>query len=314
MLTVAAVGNAGSHTSWEFANYPAALSSVIAVGSHDGQGNPSAFSQNGPSVDILADGEDMPGLGSNGTSFAAPRVAATVTHVQAIAVGLTGRAFSVEQMIDTLQQGGTGPRALPDPGATYYRYFLHDHDGSLDYAWYKNGGNPATALEYVASHADLSAVFGVNADAGRLHFEHHGSVEGRAITFNGLEYVASYADLIGAFGASAYAGARHYIASGRHEGREVTFDGLEYIASYGDLISVFGANEDAGSIHFIHAGRLEGRGTTFDGLEYIASYSDLMAALGRIETPAARTTSTMGTVKAAVQASTACSISPHTAT
>ena len=33
---------------------------VICVGSQDGAGRPSAFSQNGPAVDILADGENFP--------------------------------------------------------------------------------------------------------------------------------------------------------------------------------------------------------------------------------------------------------------
>ena len=280
ILTVAAAGNDGSHTSREFPAYPALLSDVIAVGSHDGFGNPSDFSQNGPGVDILADGEDMPSLGLDGTSFAAPRVAATVTHVQAIVDGLTGTRLSVGQMIDALQIGGAGPRSSPDPADGVTRYFLHDHAGSLDYAWYKYGGTPTTALEYVASHADLIGAFGVNTDLGRLHFEHNGSVEERAISFDGLEYIASYRDLSAAFHTNAYAGASHYIRAGHHEGRAVTFDGLEYIASYGDLIGAFGANQDAGSTHYIGSGYGEGRRAMFDGLEYIASYGDLIGVFG----------------------------------
>ena len=280
IITVCAAGNGGDHSSRESASYPALLSDVIAVGSHDGRGNPSEFSQNGRGVDILADGEDMPGPGIDGTSFAAPRVAATVTHVQAIVEGLTDTRLSVGQMIDALQQGGAGPRSNPDPADGSTRYFLHDHGGSLDYAWSRYGGTPAKALEYVASHADLCNVLGANANTGRLHFEHHGSVEERAITFDGLEYIASHGDLIGAFGANALAGASHYIAAGRHEGRAASFDGLEYVASHRDLILAFGANEDAGSSHFIRSGRLEGRGTSFDGLEYIASHRDLIGAFG----------------------------------
>jgi hypothetical protein len=280
ILTVAAAGNDGTHSARESPSYPALLSKVIAVGSHDGRGNPSGFSQNGAGVDVLADGEDMPGPGLAGTSFAAPRVAATVTHVQAIVEGLTGTRLSVGQMIDALQLGGAGPRSKPDPADGVTRYFLHDHEGSLNYAWSSRGGTPTTALEYVASHADLSGAFGANADAGRSHFVKFGAVEERAITFDGLEYIASHRDLALAFGAKAYAGAKHYIAAGRHEARAVTFDGLEYVASYGDLVAALGANRDAGSAHFIRNGRQEGRGTTFDAIEYLASYGDLIAAFG----------------------------------
>jgi hypothetical protein len=280
IITVAAAGNGGTHSARESPIYPALLPDVIAVGSHDGRGKPSGFSQNGPGVDILADGEDMPAPDLDGTSFAAPRVAATVPHVQTIVEGLTGARLSVGQMIDALQLGGAGLLSKPDPADGTTRYFLHDHEGSLGYAWSSYGGNATTALEYVASHADLGNAFGANANAGRLHFVDFGAVEERAITFDGLEYVASHADLVAAFGATAHAGASHYIASGRHEGRAVAFDGLEYVASHGDLIAAFGADRDKGSTHYIHNGRQEARGTTFDATEYIASYGDLIAAFG----------------------------------
>jgi Subtilase family len=289
ILTVAAASNSGNHSTLESASYPALLSNVIAVGSHDGRGKPSGFSQNGPGVDILADGEDMPAPGLDGTSFAAPRVAATVTHVQAIVEGLTGTRLSVGQMIDALQLGGAGPLSKPDPADGTTRYFLHDHEGSLGYAWSSYGGYATTALEYVASHADLGSAFGANANAGRLHFVDFGAVEERAVTFDGLEYVASHADLVAAFGADAHAGASHYIASGRHEGRAVTFDGLQYVASHGDLIQAFGANGEIGGAHYIGFGYGEGRAAdTFDAARYLANHADLQVAFGTDQEAATR--------------------------
>jgi len=137
-----------------------------------------------------------------------------------------------------------------------------------------------TALEYVASHADLIGAFGANAQAGFDHFVGYGRFEGRTATFNGLSYIASYGDLINALGANADAGVSHYIQWGRNEGRTTSFDGLSYIASYGDLINAFGANADLGASHYISYGRNEGRTASFDGLEYIASYADLINAFG----------------------------------
>ena len=242
ILSVVAAGNDGRPSTIETPLYPAALPYVISVGSHDGSGRPSGFSQNGPGVDILADGEDMPARDIDGTSFAAPRVAATVTHVQAIAYGLTGSPLNVTQMIDALQLGGAGPRSQPDPADGHIRYFLHDHNGSLDYAWAHYGGSPARALEYVASHRDLMAAIGANAAGGRLHFERQGSIEERGISFDGLDYIASYGDLISAFGTNEAAAAPHFITAGFREGRAIGFDGLDYIASYRDLITALGAD------------------------------------------------------------------------
>ncbi len=283
VIAVAAAGNLGSADTIEAPGYPAALANVIAVGSHDGQGVPSYFSQNGPEIAVLADGEHVPGSGSRGTSFAAPQVAATVANVQAIVHGLTDHSLDVAQMIDVLREGGDGPRSQPDP-ANGTRYFLHDHQGSLDYAWGHYGGSPTTALEYVASYGDLIRAYGANAHAGRLHFERNGSVEERAITFDGTDYIASYDDLVHAFGTNARAGAAHYIVAGVREGRSTGFDGLQYIASYRDLVAAFGPDEHAGAVHFITYGDTEGRARDqFDTAQYLANYADLRAAFGSDE-------------------------------
>ena len=159
---VVAAGNGGTRAALEGALYPAALPDVICVGSQDGAGNPSAFSQNGPAVDILADGENFPQSNLAGTSFAAPQVAATVTQVEAIVSGLTGGPLGVAAVIDVLQEGGAGPRSRPDPADGATRYFLLDHQGSLDYAWAHYGGTPTRALEYIASYGDLMGAFGAN--------------------------------------------------------------------------------------------------------------------------------------------------------
>jgi hypothetical protein len=281
ILTVAAAGNGGSRSALETATYPAALGNVIAVGSHDGRGSPSGFSQNRPGLHLLADGEDMPGPGSNGTSFATPRVAATVTHVQAVVDGLTGSTLPLGPMVDVLQQGGAGPRSAPDPADGTTRYFLHDHSGSLDYAWSRYGGTQTLALEYVASHPDLILALGASDQAGRLHYLDHGSIEEREVSFGGLDYIASYDDLVAAYGANAHAGATHFIRHGYGEARAVLFDGLEYIASHGDLIAAFGPDREAGSLHLISWGAAEGRDRDdFDAPRYLANYADLQAAFG----------------------------------
>ena len=155
IFCVAAAGNSGSASLLESPSYPAALPDVISVGSHDGYGNPSRFSQNGLAIDLLADGENVPQSGSYGTSFAVPQVAATVTHIQAIVQGLTGGLLDISAMVAALQEGGAGPRSRPDPADGHTRYFLHDHRGALDYAWNHYGGTPIRALEYVASYGDL---------------------------------------------------------------------------------------------------------------------------------------------------------------
>ena len=131
----------------------------------------------------------------------------------------------------------------PADGRT--QYFLHDHNGSLDYAWSHYGGSPTRALEYVASHQDLIVAFGANADAGRLHFERQGSIEERGITFDGLDYIASHGDLISAFGSNEAAGASHFITAGHREGRATTFDAEQYLDNYADLRATFG--DDTGA-------------------------------------------------------------------
>jgi hypothetical protein len=90
-----------------------------------------------------------------------------VAYAQAIGEDLTGAQMLVGQVVDALNAGGTGPRSQPDPANDATGYFLESHARALDYAWNKYGGSPTTALEYIASHADLLHAFGADAATGK---------------------------------------------------------------------------------------------------------------------------------------------------
>lgn len=143
-----------------------------------------------------------------------------------------------------------------------------------------SGGEAFDGLSYIASHHDLIAAFGADAEAGNRHFAAGGFAEGRSITFDPLAYTASYADLRQVFGTDEQASARHYIRSGVNEGRHASFDGYAYIASYADLQAVFGADADAGARHFIRWGASEGRAITFDAYGYLAANPAVLRQVG----------------------------------
>lgn len=259
---VSSSGNGGTPGALEAAGYPARLSNVISVGSHDGAGNPSGFSMNHPStVHVLADGEGFPSSAYSGTSFAAPQVAATVTTVQALVEGVTSDRLSFGQVVDVLQLGGAGPQSAADPANGTTTYFLHTHSGSVDYAMSTYVDPHFSGLEYIASYSDLEAAFGQDAAAARGHFLNAGVYEGRTVEFDGLEYVASHADLIGVFGLNRAGAAAHYLAAGRVEGRTTTFDADNYMAANPDLAAAFGGDDDLATQHYIMNGFYEGRST-----------------------------------------------------
>ena len=139
----------------------------------------------------------------------------------------------------------------------------------------------AEALAYIASYPDLRTILGVNAEAGRQHYEAFGRAEGRTISFSSVFYTAANPDLIRAFGTDGVAATQHFIRYGATEGRPTQFDALTYIASHPDLTQAFGADAAAGAQHYIRFGFSEQRATAgFDALGYIASYPDLIEALG----------------------------------
>lgn len=127
------------------------------------------------------------------------------------------------------------------------------------------------ALSYIASYPDLIRAFGLDAQAGRDHFENSNWWERRPTTFLPLEYLASYPDLVSAYGLDTLAAVRHYIKYGYGEGRSIGFDTYDYLAANPDLIAAYGDNIIAGARHYIRYGRAEGRDTTFDAYEYLAT-------------------------------------------
>ncbi|NYZ15267.1 S8 family serine peptidase [Azospirillum sp. RWY-5-1] len=281
IYAVAASGNHGNRSSFDTPFYPASMSNVIAVGAHDGTGTPVDWSQNDSRITVLADGTDVPVPGINGTSFAAPQVASTVATLQAYARYGLGRPLTLAEMKDSLQLGGNGPRSAPDPADGRTRYFLHTHQGSVDYFVGRYLLPSFDPLSYIASYSDLTTLYGTHGAAGLAHFLGSGAYEGRAVTFDGLSYLAANLDVADTLGVSATAGAAHYLSSGRSEGRRSSFDHWNYLAANPDLIAPLGTMNTMSARHYLQNGRAEQRPTAgFDPLRYIASYGDLIGAYG----------------------------------
>lgn len=82
VLVVSAVGNDGES---EELYYPAAYDTVLAVGSHDKEGNVSRFSQQNGTADILAPGEDIWLASRNGKTYGARGTSYATGYVSAAA-------------------------------------------------------------------------------------------------------------------------------------------------------------------------------------------------------------------------------------
>lgn len=297
IFVVGAVGNGGTSSSFEVPIYPARLGNVIAVGSHDGAGNPSSFSKNHPGyVTVLADGDNFPSGGLTGTSFAAPQVAAGVTTVQALADSVLERRLTFAETVDVLQQGGNATLSNPDPADGATRYYLFSHAGSVNYFLANYLDPEFSGYEYMASHADIAAAFAGNPAGARQHLIDTGVYEGREVSFDALEYIASYADLRQAYGAAREAGALHYLNGGQTEGRGITFDGAAYLAANADLRSVFGNDVAAATRHYITAGYNEGRPTGGSGGSGSGGGTPSPAAVSEGATDLPGNTSTTGYV------------------
>jgi type VII secretion-associated serine protease mycosin len=105
VVVVAAAGNL--HDSGDPRPYPAAYDGVLGVGAIGADGSRAAFSQTGPYVDLVAPGSDVlmaaPGQGhhrAEGTSYAAPFVAATAALVRQYRPELTARQVA-QRILDT---------------------------------------------------------------------------------------------------------------------------------------------------------------------------------------------------------------------
>lgn len=152
-------------------------------------------------------------------------------------------------------------------------------------SWSSLAAQPAEfdGLRYIASYADLIAVYGPDAAGGLNHFLTYGLSEARSVhIFDPLRYVASNPDLARGYGSNVTAAETHYIEHGFAEGRVTTsFDPYRYLASNTDLIGEFGDDPVAATTHYIDHGLGEGRSTTaFDPYRYLASNLDLARAYG----------------------------------
>jgi Ca2+-binding RTX toxin-like protein len=99
------------------------------------------------------------------------------------------------------------------------------------------------AWSYLASYADLRAVYGSDSAAAAQHYNVTGHpVENRAITFDVYQYMAANTDLIRAFSTNTVSAARHYVVTGISEDRVTTFNAAAYLAANTDLQTAFAAD------------------------------------------------------------------------
>ncbi|WPZ34584.1 S8 family serine peptidase [Thalassobaculum sp. OXR-137] len=301
---VASAGNSGTRTYLEYPHYPARFGNVLSVGSHDGQGNPSWFSQNySGGVHVLADGENFPNQGDYGTSYSAPQVTATVATMQALVEASTGTRLTFSEVVDGLQQGGHAPRSGLDTADSRTSYYLLDHQGAVNYVLSTHVDPSVSWLEYIASYSDLEAVFGRDTAAARSHFIHSGVWEGRFSEFDGLEYLASYSDLRAAFGTDRHAAVTHYLDSGRAEGRTVSFDADAYMAANPDIAAVVNGDRDRATEHWIANGAAEGRSPGHSGLASAGAAPEPIAVVAEGGTDFARTSDGAGRIAVGQSAS-----------
>jgi hypothetical protein len=113
VLTMTAAGNSYQHYGEGVTHY-SADENTIAVSATDQNGDIAYFSQRDKNLtDIFAQGQNVAvdnvnGTHNvNGTSFAAPKIAGTVTVVQEAAEDIVGHKLSQERMVDLMQMTGT---------------------------------------------------------------------------------------------------------------------------------------------------------------------------------------------------------------
>jgi len=142
---------------------------------------------------------------------------------------------------------------------------------------------------YLARYGDLSAAFGNDHDAARIHWLAYGLPrENRRASrvFDPVFYLGAYGDLAAAFGSDGRKAAAHFVDQGLpHEGRRgsLEFDVRAYQAFYPDIRAAFGDDFATTAWHFMvqglpHEGR---RGSIeLDVGFYVGLYGDLAAAFG----------------------------------
>lgn len=208
----------------------------------------------------------------------AMRVAALVTQQKALEESIRTTALAKGSVVEGERSLAVAltTQAFPELGRAQDRFVNNvQPDDSAD-NW-----SDATALQYIASHADLAQYVVDNGIANkpawaREHWNSSGKATGRKITFDALAYLASYDDLRNAFAVSsvgvliddfetaAERAAYHYIGNvlTGTETRSVSFDSEAYLRNYADLRNAYGLDYDRATQHYLKWGSWEGRSTS----------------------------------------------------
>jgi hypothetical protein len=119
------------------------------------------------------------------------------------------------------------------------------------------------ANNYLATNADLAAVFGTDVRAAAMHWYFYGRREGRRIPpgFDVHNYRAIYPDLEVFTGDDLYGCWLHYRDVGINEGRYFNdlFRPADYLALNPDVAAVLGNNYRDTLLHWLYYGQYEGR-------------------------------------------------------
>jgi hypothetical protein len=119
------------------------------------------------------------------------------------------------------------------------------------------------ANNYLATNADLAAVFGTDVRAAAMHWYFYGRREGRRIPpgFDVHNYRAIYPDLEVFTGDDLYGCWLHYRDVGINEGRYFNdlFRPADYLALNPDVAAVLGNNHRDALLHWLYYGQYEGR-------------------------------------------------------
>ncbi|WP_018587992.1 type VII secretion-associated serine protease mycosin [Salinispora arenicola] len=141
VVVVAAAGNL--HDQGDPRSYPAAYDGVLGVGAIGADGVRASFSQDGPEVDLVAPGADVvtaaPGQGhhrAEGTSYAAPFVAATAALLRGHRPELTAEQVVRRILVST----------DPAPGGGYGAGVLNPYRALTESGGAAAPARPATAL------------------------------------------------------------------------------------------------------------------------------------------------------------------------
>lgn len=128
---------------------------------------------------------------------------------------------------------------------------------------------------YLQANPDVAAA-GFTADDVVSHLQATGSVENRALFFDGALYLDANPD-VAAAGFTEATAIEHYFGVGRAEGRLTGFDGAQYLRIHQDVAAA-GFTPDEALGHYLAFGREEGRLPGFDDIAYLAANPDVEAA------------------------------------